>query len=80
MKILTLPARPARDVSSRVTLTHRICSEFREMPGLVLSPEQAARLFGISPELCSRVLEELIANGALSLTRGGRYTLATRNT
>ena len=35
------------------------------MPGLNLTLLQAARLFGVEPARCERVLRDLVANGAL---------------
>jgi hypothetical protein len=42
------------------TVTRRVLAEFDEMPGLTLTPRQAARLFGLEPDLCQRVLDSLI--------------------
>ena len=54
-------------------LIDRIRAEYREMPGLCLSHSQAARLWGLSPERCTGVLEMLIAQGELVCTPNGRY-------
>ena len=66
-----------RDFARREALSRRILSEFTEMPGLVLTLEQAARLFGIGCEACSRILWEHIQRGQLRLTAGAHYTLAS---
>jgi hypothetical protein len=42
-----------------------ILGTFREMPGLCLHTNQAARLFGITPGTCAIVLEDLVAQGKL---------------
>jgi DNA-binding MarR family transcriptional regulator len=48
-----------RDVAARHALLCRIHNEFEEMPGLSLTPRQAARLFGLPPDTVSRILERL---------------------
>jgi DNA-binding IclR family transcriptional regulator len=70
---LTLPER--RNVTARTTLLRRIRSEFEEMPGLSLTLAQAAKLFGVPPEVCSRILAQFAEEGLLSLTINRRYTL-----
>ena len=45
----------------------RIESEFREMPGLMLTLPQAARLFNLEAARCERVLEALVDAGLLVL-------------
>jgi hypothetical protein len=46
------------------------------MPGLCLTPAQAARLWGLTPGVCSEVLQALVAEGALICTRDARYVAA----
>jgi hypothetical protein len=46
-------------------LDGRICTEFREMPGLCITTRQAARLFGLDPVSCERVLDSLVTRGVL---------------
>jgi hypothetical protein len=43
----------------------RIRSEYQEMPGLRLTLSQAARLFGLEPVSCERVLNTLVVDGEL---------------
>jgi hypothetical protein len=57
-------------------LLARIRAEYREMPGLCLTPAQAARLWGLTPEVCAEVLQALGAEGALICTRELRYVAA----
>jgi len=47
------------------TICERVLGEFREMPGLVLTEPQAARLFCIEHETCARILGSLVESGAL---------------
>ena len=42
------------------TVARRVLAEFEEMPGLTLTPRQAARLFGLDPALCREVLDSLV--------------------
>ncbi len=69
------PFPERRNVIARTTLLRRIRSEFEEMPGLSLTLAQAARLFGIPPEACSRILAKFAEEGLLSLTINRRYIL-----
>ena len=43
----------------------RIRSEYQEMPGLRVTLPQAARLFGLEPTSCERVLNTLVVDGEL---------------
>ena len=67
-----LPER--RNLIARTTLLRRIRSEFEEMPGLSLTLAQAAKLFGVPPEVCSRILAQFAEEGLLSLTINRHYT------
>ena len=69
------PFPERRNVTARTTLLRRIRSEFEEMPGLSLTLAQSARLFGIPPEACSRILAKFAEEGLLSLTINRRYIL-----
>ena len=55
------------------TLSHRIRSEFLEMPGLSLTSAQAARLWAIDRQTTESVLDELAAAGFLFRNRAGSY-------
>jgi hypothetical protein len=46
----------------------RIRGEYREMPGLRLSPAQACRLWQVDAVTCERVLHRLVAEGFLFRT------------
>jgi hypothetical protein len=71
-----VPFHPERrNVVAREALTDRIHSEFREMRGLSLTVNQAARLFGISQAACARILLGLSRQGLLRLRADGRYLL-----
>ena len=49
----------------------RLTAEFREMPGLRLTPQQTARLIGVDVETASSVLTTLVDRGFLRLTTSG---------
>jgi hypothetical protein len=53
------------------TLLQRVRSEFNEMPGLRLTPAQAARLLGLDHYSCQRVLSALVRSAFLRWTADG---------
>jgi len=60
-------------------LIERARGEFLEMPGLRLTAPQAARLWGLEPEKCDRVIEALVGSSFLRWTRDGNITRADRS-
>jgi hypothetical protein len=54
-------------------LLHRIRSEFLEMPGLRLTPAQAARLWALDRHTSERLLDRLTNAGFLLKTSEGAY-------
>jgi hypothetical protein len=67
-----------RDVHATVDefeLVVRMQSEFREMPGLILTVHQAARLFSLDVGVCDRVLRALVDEGVLT-TNGVAFARA----
>ena len=52
-------------------LLSRIRSEFIEMPGLRLTPAQAARLWGLELRACLEIIETLVQSSFLRWTTGG---------
>jgi hypothetical protein len=60
----------------RPQLVAMIVGSYREMPGLSLHLNQAARLFGLRPSTCRVVLEDLVRNGRLRRTVDGQYASA----
>lgn len=57
-------------------IVYRIREEFREMPGLRLTPAQATRLWGMDQEECTAVIDRLVATSYLRWTTGGSVTRA----
>ena len=50
-------------------LMERVRAEFREMPGLRLTPRQAQRLWGCDKDTCVTVLDHLVESRFLCRTR-----------
>jgi hypothetical protein len=59
-------------------LVERVRGEFNEMPGLHLTEAQAARLWGVEPAACRRVVEALLDDQFLRRTPAGRIVRAQR--
>jgi hypothetical protein len=51
-------------------LLERVRGEFNEMPGLRLTPAQAARLWNLEPRACGEVLTRLVAASFLRWSAG----------
>ena len=58
-------------------LFHRVRSEFLEMPGLRLTPAQAARLWALDRSMSEQILNGLASSGFLARTPGGAYLRAS---
>ena len=67
----SLPARNARATGDQ--LLRRVRSEFAEMPGLRLTPEQAQRLWHVDEEICRPLLDALVDLELLFRDSEGRY-------
>jgi len=52
---------------------NRIRAEYRDMPGLSLTPLQMQRLWGLEPYICAALLEALVAARVLRCTPEGNY-------
>jgi hypothetical protein len=57
----------------RDQLVEMILGTYREMPGLSLHLNQAARLFGVRLSTCQVVLDDLVGGGVLRRARDGQY-------
>ena len=68
-----------RNLAAREMLVRRIRAEFEEMPGLFLTVQQAARLFGLAPDTVSRILRRLGDEGVLHMRTDRCYTLRGAN-
>ena len=67
------PRPDRRNLPLRHSLTQRLHREFKEIPGLCLTPLEASRLFGVPPAMCQRLLTTLVNNGLLVRRSDGRY-------
>ena len=52
-------------------IVDRVREEFKEMPGLRLTPAQATRLWGLEQEMCRAVIDALVATAFLRWTPAG---------
>ena len=59
--------------SPQQMLEQRIRGEYKEMPGLRLSPQQASRLWSIDCETCVTALDALVESGFLRRDRNGMF-------
>ena len=57
-------------------IVDRVREEFKEMPGLRLTPAQATRLWGLEQERCREVIDALVAAAFLRWTPAGAITRA----
>jgi hypothetical protein len=57
-------------------LMRRVCGEYREMPGMRLTVDQAMRLWMLDRRTCSGVLDSLVAARFLEQDSNGRYAKA----
>jgi len=57
----------------RAELVAMVLGTYREMPGLCLHLNQAARLFGVGATTCQVLLDDLVALGRLRRAHDGQY-------
>ncbi|MEY4095025.1 MAG: hypothetical protein RLZZ53_2224 [Acidobacteriota bacterium] len=57
-------------------LLRRVRGEFREMPGMRLTLDQAARLWSIDRDTCANIFRSLVAARYLEVDAHGRYRKA----
>jgi len=69
-----------RDPRSREQQLAAVVREFDELGGLALTPAQAARLFGLAPDRCDRLLVELVEGGFLRRRDDGQYARESGDT
>ena len=56
-------------------IRRRAEAEYREMPGLKLTPEQASRLWHLDARASATLLDSMVAAGVLYRARDGGYLL-----
>jgi DNA-binding IclR family transcriptional regulator len=73
---LERPTTVPKEVTQSPALA-RIQSEYREMPGLILTEAQVARLLDIDPQTCRTALGTLVERRFLRRTTHGAYVRAS---
>ena len=71
-----VPMNP--DVTPTPDWTRLIEAEYREIPGLRLTRAQAQRMWGLSEDDCTSILESLTSANVLTKTPAEVYILAER--
>jgi hypothetical protein len=61
----------ATDDGIDARLIERVLGEYREMPGLALTIDQAHRLWGCDAPLCRRIADVLVGRRMLRWSRDG---------
>jgi ribosomal protein S25 len=61
-------------VGARAALVQRVIDEIFRRPWFTINPQDCMRLFGISVEICARILHELERTGIVRETRPGTWT------
>jgi hypothetical protein len=56
-------------------LRRRAEAEYRETPGLKLTPEQASRFWHLDPAASARLLDSMVEAGVLRRAKDGGYVL-----
>ena len=77
LRQLTIRSLAPRATNAKTEPIERVRGEFVEMRGFSPTLEQAARLFDLPREECSRVLTSLASEGFIRRTDDGRYRLTT---
>jgi hypothetical protein len=67
------PRPDRRDRATRLALVLRVRREFEDMRGMSLTLTEAGRFFGMSSQVCGRILWTLAADGLLEMTADRRY-------
>ena len=69
MNLLVRWSVAAKDDSIDARLIERVLGEYREMPGLALTIEQARRLWGCDAVTCQRIVDVLVERRVLRWSR-----------
>ena len=77
LTVRTLPSRGVASPSPASEAIERVRGEFVEMRGFSPTLQQAARLFHLPQDECSRVLGTLLKEGFIRQTTDGRFRLIT---
>jgi hypothetical protein len=63
--------------SQRREIQAIVLGTFREMPGLCLHLNQAARLFDLRPQTCQSILDDMVSRGWLRRAHDRQYVAGT---
>jgi hypothetical protein len=74
MRTVTPASSPDNEATA---LVRRAMGEFLEMPGLMLAPAQAARLWALDRCRSEQILDHLVERGFLWKRRDGSYLRAS---
>jgi hypothetical protein len=77
-RLLQISSMEGERAMNVATVARRVLAEFREMPGMALTPRQASKLFGLEQEVCRLVLDMLVDAAYLRETIAGQITLGER--
>jgi len=72
------PEMDRRNAATRDCIVRRLHAEFSEMPGISLTAAQVAKLENLSPEVCDRILRELVDAKHVRLGDDGRFSASGR--
>ena len=72
MNLLVRWSVTEKDDSIDAHLIERVLGEYREMPGLALTIEQARRLWGCDAVTCQRIVDVLVERHVLRWSRDRR--------
>lgn len=75
---ITAPVAPADRTGPSCDLLSVIRRDFRVLPQLALTVEQAGRLWAIAPDTGRQLLDSLVEEGFLTRRRDGRYGMPGR--
>jgi hypothetical protein len=67
---------PVKTGTTFEQLAQRVRSEYKEMPGLNVTRDQARCLWALEPETCDRLLAHLVRTGFLIRTLQNTYVRA----
>ena len=70
---MTKPRIPTAADDRQEALIRRVRAEYREMPGMHLTVQQASRLWQVDPTTCTRILDLLVEERFLKQTPAGTF-------
>jgi hypothetical protein len=76
--MMSIPSLPPLSAPSALEpVLTRIRAEFREMPGMCLTPAQAAKFWNLDQATCDAILRRLIEDRFLVRTEGGAVAVTS---